>query len=121
MTFSALRSDNAHRQQYQIPSINLCTFLFQQKGIEIWARPIMPVQKGKYSYGIVFLNRRTDGTPSEVREKINDDGGGGKKKRLRMQFDSRTSQFIFGRRKLSGISFERGRRKRRISRDRKRK
>ncbi len=26
----------------------------------------MPVQKGKYSYGIVFLNRRTDGTPSEV-------------------------------------------------------
>ena len=26
----------------------------------------MPVLKGKYSYGIVFLNRRTDGTPSEV-------------------------------------------------------
>ena len=39
---------------------------FQQKGIEIWARPILPVYKGKYSYGIVFLNRRTDGTPSEV-------------------------------------------------------
>lgn len=42
-------------------------FSFQQKGIEIWARPIMPVFKGKYSYAIVFLNRRTDGTPSEVR------------------------------------------------------
>jgi alpha-N-acetylgalactosaminidase len=40
--------------------------IYKQKGIEIWARPIMPVQKGKYSYGIVFLNRRTDGTPSEV-------------------------------------------------------
>lgn len=39
---------------------------FQQKGIEIWARPILPVYRGKYSYSIVFLNRRTDGTPSEV-------------------------------------------------------
>jgi len=34
--------------------------------IEIWARPIMPVYRSKYSYAIVFLNRRTDGTPSEV-------------------------------------------------------
>lgn len=42
------------------------SFVLQQKGIEIWARPIMPVLKGKYSYAIVFLNRRTDGTPSEV-------------------------------------------------------
>jgi len=41
-------------------------FIVQQKGIEIWARPILPVYKGKYSYAIVFLNRRTDGTPSEV-------------------------------------------------------
>lgn len=41
-------------------------YFLQQKGIEIWARPILPVYKGKYSYAIVFLNRRTDGTPSEV-------------------------------------------------------
>eukprot|EP00096_Caligus_rogercresseyi_P001710 TRINITY_DN1285_c0_g1_i1.p1 TRINITY_DN1285_c0_g1~~TRINITY_DN1285_c0_g1_i1.p1 ORF type:complete len:498 (-),score=95.81 TRINITY_DN1285_c0_g1_i1:201-1694(-) len=40
--------------------------IYKQKGIEIWARPILPVFKGRYSYGIVFLNRRTDGTPSEV-------------------------------------------------------
>jgi len=40
--------------------------IYKQKGIEIWARPIMPVYRAKYSYGIVFLNRRTDGTPSEV-------------------------------------------------------
>lgn len=40
--------------------------IYKQKGIEIWARPILPVYKGKYSYAIVFLNRRTDGTPSEV-------------------------------------------------------
>ena len=26
----------------------------------------MPVYRAKYSYAIVFLNRRTDGTPSEV-------------------------------------------------------
>ena len=44
----------------------MCYFHSQQKGIEIWARPILPVYKGKYSYAIVFLNRRTDGTPSEV-------------------------------------------------------
>jgi len=40
--------------------------IYKQKGIEIWARPILPVYRGKYSYAIVFLNRRTDGTPSEV-------------------------------------------------------
>lgn len=40
--------------------------IYKQKGIEIWARPIMPVHRAKYSYAIVFLNRRTDGTPSEV-------------------------------------------------------
>jgi len=40
--------------------------IYKQKGIEIWARPIMPVYRSKYSYSIVFLNRRTDGTPSEV-------------------------------------------------------
>ena len=40
----------------------------QDKGIEIWARPISPVAQGHYSYAIAFLNRRTDGTPSEVRE-----------------------------------------------------
>ncbi len=30
----------------------------------------MPVLKGRYSYAIVFLNRRTDGTPSEVETNI---------------------------------------------------
>ena len=40
--------------------------IYKQKGIEIWARPIMPVYRAKYSYAITFLNRRTDGTPSEV-------------------------------------------------------
>lgn len=40
--------------------------IYKDKGIEIWARPITPVTQGHYSYAIAFLNRRTDGTPSEV-------------------------------------------------------
>lgn len=43
---------------------------FQDKGIEIWARPITPISGIHYSYGIAFLNRRTDGTPSEASFKI---------------------------------------------------
>ena len=38
----------------------------QDRGIEIWARPITPVVRNDFSYAIAFLNRRTDGTPSEV-------------------------------------------------------
>lgn len=38
----------------------------QHKGIEIWARPITPVYQNYYSYAIAFINRRTDGTPSDV-------------------------------------------------------
>lgn len=40
--------------------------LLQHKGIEIWARPITPTYQNYYSYAVAFLNRRTDGTPSDV-------------------------------------------------------
>ena len=40
--------------------------MIQDRGIEIWARPITPVIRADFSYAILFLNRRTDGTPSEV-------------------------------------------------------
>ncbi|RXG73716.1 Alpha-N-acetylgalactosaminidase [Armadillidium vulgare] len=40
--------------------------IYKENGIEIWARPISPVEGEFYSYAIVFFNRRTDGTPSEV-------------------------------------------------------
>lgn len=40
--------------------------IYKHKGIEIWARPISPVRQNYYSYAIAFLNRRTDGTPSDV-------------------------------------------------------
>lgn len=40
--------------------------IYKDKGIEIWARPITPISGIHYSYAIAFLNRRTDGTPSEI-------------------------------------------------------
>ncbi|CAG0888799.1 unnamed protein product [Cyprideis torosa] len=40
--------------------------IYKEKGIEIWARPITPVIQGRFSYAIAFVNRRTDGTPTEV-------------------------------------------------------
>ncbi|RLU17408.1 hypothetical protein DMN91_009643 [Ooceraea biroi] len=39
--------------------------IYKHKGIEIWARPITPVYQNYYSYAIAFVNRRTDGTPSD--------------------------------------------------------
>lgn len=42
-------------------------FLYlQHNGIEIWARPITPVYQNYFSYAVAFVNRRTDGTPSDV-------------------------------------------------------
>lgn len=40
--------------------------IYKHKGIEIWSRPITPIYQTYYSYGIAFVNRRTDGTPSDV-------------------------------------------------------
>lgn len=40
--------------------------IYKHKGIEIWSRPITPIFQTYYSYAIAFVNRRTDGTPSDV-------------------------------------------------------
>lgn len=40
--------------------------IYKHKGIEIWSRPITPIYQTFYSYAIAFVNRRTDGTPSDV-------------------------------------------------------
>ncbi|XP_063842284.1 alpha-N-acetylgalactosaminidase-like [Scylla paramamosain] len=40
--------------------------IYKDKGIEMSARPIMPLSGIHYSYAIAFLNHRTDGTPSEA-------------------------------------------------------
>jgi len=40
--------------------------IYKHKGIEIWARPISPLYRHYFSYAIAFLNRRADGTPSDV-------------------------------------------------------
>jgi len=39
---------------------------FQHSGIEIWARPITPIYQNYYSYALAFVNRRVDGTPSDI-------------------------------------------------------
>lgn len=44
----------------------MSNFLLQHKGIEIWSRPITPLYQNYFSYAIAFVNRRTDGTPSDV-------------------------------------------------------
>lgn len=40
--------------------------IYKHKGIEIWSKPITPVFELYYSYAIAFVNRRTDGTPSDI-------------------------------------------------------
>lgn len=40
--------------------------IYKHKGIEIWSRPITPIYQTHYSFAIAFVNRRTDGTPSDV-------------------------------------------------------
>lgn len=40
--------------------------IYKHKGIEIWSRPITPIYQTYYSFAIAFVNRRTDGTPSDV-------------------------------------------------------
>ncbi|KAH8287932.1 hypothetical protein KR018_008045 [Drosophila ironensis] len=40
--------------------------IYKHKGIEIWSRPISPLYQNYYSYAIAFVNRRTDGTPSDI-------------------------------------------------------
>jgi len=39
---------------------------YKRRGIEIWERPITPVVGSDFSYAMVFLNRRTDGTPVKI-------------------------------------------------------
>lgn len=40
--------------------------IYKHKGIEIWSRPIAPIYQTYYSYAVAFVNRRSDGTPSDV-------------------------------------------------------
>lgn len=40
--------------------------IYKHKGIEIWSKPIIPIYNKYYSYAVAFINRRTDGTPSDI-------------------------------------------------------
>lgn len=40
--------------------------IYKHKGIEIWSKPIIPIIGSYHSYAVAFVNRRTDGTPSDI-------------------------------------------------------
>ncbi|XP_046438281.1 alpha-N-acetylgalactosaminidase-like [Daphnia pulex] len=40
--------------------------VYKKQGIEIWTKPVLPKSGQRYSWAIVVLNRRVDGTPSQV-------------------------------------------------------
>lgn len=44
-------------------TLKMYIIFFQDKGIDIWTRPIEPVHNGYYSYAIAFVSRRADGAP----------------------------------------------------------
>lgn len=46
----------------------------QKEGIEIWIKPILPKSGTKYSWAVAVLNRRVDGTPSQVTVPLRDLG-----------------------------------------------
>ncbi|XP_071452764.1 alpha-N-acetylgalactosaminidase-like [Hetaerina americana] len=40
--------------------------VYQNNNVEVWTRPVMPVQNNQSSYAVVVLSRRTDGTPFKI-------------------------------------------------------
>ncbi|GLG93367.1 hypothetical protein R5R35_013776 [Gryllus longicercus] len=40
--------------------------IYKHNNIEIWSRPITPIYQNYFSYAVAFVNRRTDGTPSDI-------------------------------------------------------
>lgn len=41
-------------------------------GIQVWARPVLPIVNGEYSYAVAFVSRRTDGHPHGFDIKLKD-------------------------------------------------
>lgn len=48
--------------------------VFQDKGIDIWTRPVEPVHHGNYSYAVAFVSRREDGAPYPYKITLKDLG-----------------------------------------------
>jgi len=48
--------------------------VFQDKGIDIWTRPVEPVHHGNYSYAVAFVSRREDGAPYPYKITLEDLG-----------------------------------------------
>lgn len=54
-------------------SVRIVT-VFQDKGIDIWTRPVESVHRGNYSYAVAFVSRRDDGAPSPYKITLKDLG-----------------------------------------------
>lgn len=48
--------------------------IHKQGNIEIWAKPISPIENGKYSFAVLFFNRNTLGGPTKVSVQLKDIG-----------------------------------------------
>ncbi|XP_076328415.1 alpha-N-acetylgalactosaminidase-like isoform X2 [Tachypleus tridentatus] len=48
--------------------------IFKKQSIEIWKKPITPVIGEYFSFALLFLNRRTDGTPTPIKTEANELG-----------------------------------------------
>ncbi|KAI9556960.1 hypothetical protein GHT06_016754 [Daphnia sinensis] len=48
--------------------------IYKKQGVEIWTKPVLPMNGKKFSWAVVVLNRRVDGTPSQVTAPLRDLG-----------------------------------------------
>ncbi|XP_039294947.1 alpha-N-acetylgalactosaminidase isoform X2 [Nilaparvata lugens] len=48
--------------------------LFRKQNIQIWSRPVMPMNQNYYSYAIAFVSRRSDGIPFPINCTLSDLG-----------------------------------------------
>ncbi len=52
----------------------LCACVYQKSGVEIWIKGVEPSLGADRSAAVVFLNQRTDGTPTRVSVILRDIG-----------------------------------------------
>lgn len=47
----------------EVKQIDNYKLIYQDKGIDIWTRPVEPFNNGYHSYAVAFVSRRVDGAP----------------------------------------------------------
>lgn len=46
----------------------------QEKNIDIWTKPILPIVNGSYTYAVAFASNRVDGYPYKIGVPLQDIG-----------------------------------------------